>query len=325
MRYILRRLGFYLAALVVAVAINFFLPRLLPGDPAAIILGTSAGKLSPDSLQVVRASLGLTDAPLYQQFFTYLSQLVKGDFGISYTYAPAPVTKVIGNGLVWTFLLGSVSLIISFILGNLIGIFGSWQRGGFIDTVFPPLLIFIGSFPAFFLALAMLYAFGVKLDWLPINHAYSTRLHMGFNWPFIQSVLEHMVLPVTTSVLLSIGGWALGMRNVMVSVMSDDYVTMAEAKGLKQLRVIFRYAARNALLPGVTGFGIALGAVLSGQILIETVFSYPGLGFLLINAVNGRDYPLMQGLFMMITVGILAANFFVDILYTRLDPRVRAE
>ena len=324
MRYILRRLGFYLAALAVAVAINFFLPRLLPGDPATIILGTSAGKLSPESLQVVRAALGLSDALLPQQFITYLSNLFKGNFGISYTYFPAPVTKVIGNGLVWTLLLGSVSLIISFILGNLIGVIGSWRRGGFIDSVFPPLLIFVGSFPAFFLALALLYAFGVKLDWLPINHAYNSRLHAGLSWPFIKSVLEHMVLPATTSVLLSMGGWALGLRNVMVSVLSDDYVTMAEAKGLRQARVLFRYAARNALLPGVTGFGIALGGVLSGQILIETVFSYPGLGFLLINAVNGRDYPLMQGLFMIITMAILAANFFVDILYTRLDPRVRA-
>jgi peptide/nickel transport system permease protein len=324
MRYILRRLGFYLAALAVAIAINFFLPRLLPGDPATIILGTSAGKLSPDSINVVRAALGLSDAPLTQQFVTYLSHLIKGDFGISYTYYPAPVTKVIGTGLIWTLLLGSVSLTFSFILGNLIGIIGSWRRGGLIDSILPPVLILIGSFPAFFLALALLYFFGVELNLLPIGHAYNTRLHLGFTLPFIKSVLQHMVLPATTSVLLSIGGWALGMRNVMVGVLSDDYVTMAEAKGLKQRRIMFKYAARNALLPGVTGFGIALGAVLSGQILIETVFSYPGLGFLLINAVNGRDYPLMQGLFMIITVAILGANFLVDILYTRLDPRVRA-
>jgi peptide/nickel transport system permease protein len=324
MRYILRRLGFYLAALAVAITINFFLPRLLPGDPAAIILGTSAGKLDPNSIQQVREALGLSDAPLPQQFVTYLSHLAQGDFGTSYTYFPAPVTKVISNGLIWTLLLGSVSLLLSFLLGNLIGIIGSWRRGGLLDTVAPPLLILVGSFPAFFLALGMLYTFGVKLDWLPISHAYNTRLHPDFNWKFISSVLEHMVLPVTTSALLAMGGWALGMRNVMVSTLSDDYVTMAEAKGLKQSRIMFKYAARNAMLPGITGFGIALGAVLSGQILIETVFSYPGLGFMLINAVNGRDYPLMQGLFMMITAGILAANFLVDILYTRLDPRVRA-
>jgi peptide/nickel transport system permease protein len=323
MRYILRRLGFYLAALAVAITINFFLPRLLPGDPAAIILGTSAGKLDPNSLQQVREALGLSNAPVFQQFLLYLSHLFHGDLGISYTYFPAPVTKVIGMGLVWTLLLGAVSLIFSFIMGNLIGIIGSWRRGGIIDSVVPPLLILIGSFPAFFLSLALLFFFGVKLGWLPIGHAYNTRLHPGFTYPFILSVIQHMILPATTAVLLGIGGWALGMRNVMVSVLSDDYVTMAEAKGLKQIRIMFKYAARNALLPGVTGFGIALGAILSGQILIETVFSYPGLGFMLINAVNGRDYPLMQGLFMLITVGILAANFLVDIIYTRLDPRVR--
>lgn len=323
MPYLARRLGFYLAALAVAITINFFLPRLLPGDPAATILGTSAGKLTQNDLQRVRDALGLSDAPLIEQYGTYLVRLTQGDFGVSYTYFPAPVTRVISNGLIWTMMLGGISLILSFILGNLIGVIGSWRRGGVVDTVLPPLLIFIGSFPAFFLALGLLYAFGVQLDWLPISHAYDTKLPQGFNLAFIGSVAQHMVLPAGTSILLGMGGWALGMRNVMVSVLAEDYVTMAEAKGLKQLRIMFRYAARNALLPGVTGLGVAIGSILSGQILIETVFSYPGLGFLLIYAVNGRDYPLMQGLFMMITIGILAANFVVDILYTWLDPRVR--
>jgi peptide/nickel transport system permease protein len=317
-------LGFYLGALAAAITINFFLPRFLPGDPAAVILGTSAGKLSASDLARVREALGLSDAPLPEQFGTYLSHLFQGDLGISYTYFPSPVTHVIGTGLIWTMVLGAVSLIISFALGNLIGIFGSWRRGGVVDSVVPPLLILIGSFPAFFLALGLLYLFGVKWGVLPFSHAYDVRMPRGFNLAYVRSVVEHMVLPVTTSVLISIGGWALGMRNVMVGILADDYVTMAEAKGLKQRRIMFRYAARNALLPNVTGFGIALGAILSGQILIEMVFSYPGLGFLLINAVNGRDYPLMQGLFLMITVAMLAANFLVDILYTRLDPRVRA-
>lgn len=324
MKYILRRGGFYLAALAIAIIINFFLPRLLPGDPATIILGTSAGKLSNEDLLRVREALGLSDAPLPQQFLIYLSRLAQGDFGTSYTYFPAPVTKVISTGLVWTLLLGSISLFIAFILGNLIGIYSSWRRGGLVDTIAPPFLIFIGSFPAFFLALGLLYIFGVRLNLLPISHAYNTRIHPGFDIPFLLSVGEHLILPVVTCVLLSIGGWALGMRNVMVSVLADDYVTMGEAKGLKQSRIMYKYGARNAMLPGITGFGIALGAILSGQILIERVYSYPGLGFLLINSVSGRDYPLMQGLFLMITVAILVANFLVDILYTRLDPRVRA-
>lgn len=326
MRYILRRLGFYVAAAVVATIVNFFLPRLLPGDPAAVILGnlSGTGKMTEANLQAAREALGLSDAPLPQQFITYLGHLFRGDFGISYMYFPTPVTKVIMIGLVWTLLLGFTSLIISFVLGNLIGIYGSWRRGGVVDTVVPPLLILVGSFPAFFLALALLYIFGITLDWLPFSHAYESGLRPGFTATYIGSVAKHMVLPLVSSVLLSVGGWALSMRNVMVGVLADDYVTMAEAKGLKQARIMFKYAARNALLPGVTGFGIAIGAVLSGQILIETVFSYPGLGYLLIGAVGGRDYPLMQGLFMLITFAILAGNFLVDILYTRLDPRVRA-
>jgi peptide/nickel transport system permease protein len=174
------------------------------------------------------------------------------------------------------------------------------------------------------LALGLLYVFGLTLGWLPFSHAFDVGLVPGFSLTYIGSVLRHMILPLTAIVLLTIGQWALGMRNVMVGVLSDDYVTMAEAKGLRQRRVMFGYGARNALLPGITGLGFALGAILSGQILIETVFTYPGMGFLLINSVGRRDYPLMQGLFLMLTVSILVANFLVDILYTRLDPRVRA-
>ena len=193
-----------------------------------------------------------------------------------------------------------------------------------VDTIVPPLLIFLGAFPPFFLALTGLFILGLTLGWLPTSHAFDDTLTPSFSPEFIGSVAQHMLLPATVIILVSIGGWALGMRNVMVGVLAEDYITMAEAKGLKQNRIMFWYAARNALLPGITGFGIALGFVLSGQILIEQVFAYPGLGFLLVQAVGSRDYPLMQGLFLMITVAVLAANFVVDIFYTRLDPRVRA-
>lgn len=324
MGYILRRLGFYLATFWVALTINFFLPRLLPGDPVATILGGSASQLTTEQLDDLRQAMGLSDAPLPQQYLTYLAHVLTGDFGISYSFFPAPVTSVISTGLVWTLLLGVTALILSFLLGNLLGIVGSWRRGGLLDTVAPPLLILIGAFPPFFLALALLYLFGLQLGWLPTGHAYEGTLTPGVNLAFILSVLQHMILPALVIILISIGGWALGMRNVMIGVLAEDYMTMAEAKGLKQGRIMFNYAARNALLPSVTGFGIALGMVLSGQILIETVFSYPGLGYLLVGSVAGRDYPLMQGLFLMITAAVLSANFLVDILYTRLDPRVRA-
>jgi peptide/nickel transport system permease protein len=323
MRYILRRLGFYIIAFWAALTIDFFLPRLLPGDPAATILGSNPN-LDPSQIEALRQALGLTNDPLPIQYVTYLSHAIRGDFGTSYSHYPAPVADVISTGLVWTLLLGIVSLLLAFVLGNLLGVIGSWRRGGFLDNFVPPLLIFLGAFPPFFLALAALYVLGLQLHWFPINHAFDDALTPGLSVSYILSVIQHMLLPALVIVVVSIGGWALGMRNVMIGVLAEDYITMAEAKGLKQNRIMFWYAARNALLPGITGFGIALGFVLSGQILIEQIFAYPGLGFQLITAVGSRDYPLMQGLFLMITAAVLLANFIVDVLYTRLDPRVRA-
>ena len=323
MNYILRRLGFYVIAFWAALTINFFLPRMLPGDPASTILGANPS-LQPGQIEALRQALGFTNDNLLGQYWTYLTHAVRGDFGVSYSFFPAPVTTVISNGLVWTLLLGFISLLIAFLLGNLLGVVGSWRRGGPVDTIVPPLLIFLGAFPPFFLALSALFVLGLKLGWFPTSHAFDDILRPGWSLEFIGSVIQHMFVPALVIVLVSIGGWALGMRNVMVGVLAEDYITMAEAKGLKQNRIMFWYAARNALLPGITGFGIALGFVLSGQILIEQVFAYPGLGFLLVSAVGTRDYPLMQGLFLMITTAVLAANFIVDILYTRLDPRVRA-
>lgn len=324
MRFILRRLGFYLVAAWASITINFFLPRLIPGDPASAIFAGARGQLRPEQLEQLRAALGLSDAPLIEQYFIYLTHVLRGDFGISFSAFPAPVTTVIGTGLIWTLLLGGTALIISFIIGNLIGVFGSWKRGGLVDSTLPPLLIFIGAFPPFFLALMALYFLGFQFRWFPLRHAYNDRLSPAFTAEFLGSVLQYLLLPALTIVLVTLGGWVLGMRNTMISVLAEDYVTLAEAKGLSQREIMFNYAARNALLPSITAFGMALGFVLSGQILIETIFSYPGLGYLLVKSVNNLDYPLMQGLFLMITFAVLGANFIVDLLYTRLDPRVRS-
>ncbi len=325
MRYILRRLGFYLIAFFASLTINFFLPRLIPGDPATAIIGRPGVSLTPEQLKAVRAALGLSDAPLIQQFFAYLAQLARGDLGISYTRFPAPVVSVIGTGFVWTLLLSLTGLVISFVLGHLLGIFSAWRRGSWLSRLLPPVMILIGAFPAFFLAISSVYYLGYRLKWFPTSHAYADLLQPGFNLPFLLSVAQHIALPVLVLVITSLGGWALGMRNVMITVLGEDYITLAEAKGISPARVMLMYAARNALLPSVTAFGIVLGVSISGQLLIEQVFSYPGLGFLLVSAVRNTDYPLMQGLFLLITTFVLAANFLVDIIYTRLDPRVRAE
>lgn len=324
MRFILRRLSFYLLAAWASLTINFFLPRLIPGDPASAIFAGARGQLRPEQLEQIRAALGLSNEPLLNQYFTYLSHVLRGDFGLSFSAFPAPVTTVISTGLLWTMLLGGTALIISFVLGNVIAIIGSWRRGGIVDNTLPPILIFIGAFPPFFLALLALYFLSFQFGWFPLRHAYNDQLTPAFTLEFIGSVINHLLLPALTIVLVTVGGWVLGMRNTMIGVLAEDYVTMAEAKGLPQRQIMFRYAARNAMLPSVTAFGMALGFVLSGQILIELIFSYPGLGYLLFKSVSNLDYPLMQGLFLMITFAVLGANFIVDLLYTRLDPRVRA-
>jgi peptide/nickel transport system permease protein len=323
-KYLLRRLGFYVIAFWAALTLDFILPRLLPGDPAAAILGPMGSRMTQEQVAALRLALGLNEAPLIQQYFTFITHVFQGDLGLSYSQFPAPVTEVIATGFRWTLLLGLTSLFISFTVGHLIGILGAWRRRSAFDIVMPPLFNFIGAFPAFFLALGALFIFGMRLKWFPISHAYSDDLFPAFTLEYIGSVIKHMILPLTVSVLVTLQIWIQQMRNVMISVLAEDYITMAEAKGLTQSRIMFGYAARNAILPSVTGFGIFLGSILSGQVLIEQVFAYPGLGFLLVRAVGARDYPLMQGLFLGITVGVLLINFLVDILYTRIDPRVRA-
>ena len=324
MRFILRRLGFYLIAFWVSITLNFLLPRFMPGDPVSRMFARSAGQMQPEQIEALRKLLGVDDRPIWVQYADYLHNIVTGNMGVSITRFPTPVTEVIASQIGWTLLLGGTALVIAAVVGNLLGILAAWRRGGAIDSALPPLLVFIGSFPYVWLAMGALYLFGVILGWSPLRHAFSDGLEPAFTWEFISDAGAHLVLPALTIVLVSIGGWMLGMRNTMIATNAEDYITMAEAKGLKPGRIMFRYAARNAMLPSVTSFGMSLGFVVGGALLTEVVFAYPGVGYQLLNAVQGLDYPLMQGLFLTITAAVLLANFLVDILYVRLDPRVRA-
>jgi len=324
-KYIFQRIGFYLVAAWVSVTLNFILPRLMPGDPASLLLSRISGRLRPEQIDALKKVYGLTNSPLPVQYIQYLKQVLHGNLGISIYNFPTPVSEVIATGLMWTLLLGLTAVVISFVLGNLIGVIAAWRRGGWVDSVMPPLMIFIGSFPYFWLAMLCLFVFGFELKLFPISHAFGMNVTVGFNLPFLIDVVRHTILPAITIVLVSTGGWALGMRNTMIGVLSEDYITMADAKGLSNRRIMFGYAARNALLPAVTGFGIALGYVVGGALLTEIVFSYPGLGFQLLTAVQNLDYPLMQGLLLVITLAVLIANFIVDLIYVRLDPRVRIQ
>jgi peptide/nickel transport system permease protein len=323
MRFLFRRLGFYLLAAWASLTLNFLIPRLAPGDPATTMFARFEGKMSPEALDALRVAFGFTNAPLPVQYLTYLKHLLQGDLGLSYAYYPSPVSEVIGTGLVWTMGLAGCAVIISFALGSLLGVLAAWNRGGWLDSVVAPALAFLGAFPYFWLSMLALYLFGFGLGWFPLRHAYSHDLEPALSFTFAADVARHAVLPAASIVVATLGGWMLGMRNTMVATLGTDSIRLAHARGLPPRQVMLRYAARNALLPNVTGFGMAVGFVLSGSLLTEIVFSYPGTGFLLILAVRNQDYPLMQGLFLVITLAVLAANFAVDLLCLWLDPRTR--
>lgn len=323
MRYLLKRLGFYVLAALVAVSVNFFLPRLMPGDPATALFARFRGKLAPESIDALRAAFGLTDEPLWRQYLTYLSHVLQGDLGISIAYFPSPVSQVIGAALGWTLLVAGSAVLLSFAIGTLLGIVTAWWRRGVLDTWLPSVLVFLGSFPYFWLAMAALFVLGFGFRWFPLGHAYSDDATPGWTMAFAVDVMRHAALPIATVVLATLSGWLLTMRNTMISVLGSDFVNLARAKGLPPARVVLRYAARNALLPSVTGFGMALGFVLGGSLLTEIVFSYPGQGYLLVQAVRSQDHPLMQGIFLVITLAVLGANWLVDLAILWLDPRAR--
>ncbi|EFH82378.1 ABC transporter permease [Ktedonobacter racemifer] len=325
MRHLLRRLGFYLIALWASLTLNFLIPRLAPGNPALIFVARFQGRIRPEAIHAIELQFGITNDPLWVQYFQYLNNLLHGNLGLSITYFPTPVAEAIGQELPWTLVLVLVSLVLSFALGTLLGVIIAWRRNSFLDSLLPPLMTFISAIPYFCLALILLYIFGFTLNWFPVSGGYDRFISPDWSPDFISSAIQHAILPAITFVVASISGWMLGMRNAMIMTLSEDYVLMAQAKGLATRRVMINYAARNAILPNITGFAIALGQVVAGQLFLEIVFSYPGIGYSLFQAVQNSDYALMQGIFLIITVAVMTANFLVDMVYTVLDPRVRQE
>jgi peptide/nickel transport system permease protein len=326
MRYVARRLGFFVFTLWAALTLNFALPRLMPGNPALAMIGKFHGNLTPQSLKSLEILFGVnTNRGIASQYVSYLHQVVTGDFGISLGFYPATVSSVIGSAIWWTFGLVGVTTVLAFVLGTGLGIVAAWRRGGVIDNVLPPVFVIASAVPYFLVAMVLVLVFGLSLHWLPYVDGYDVAGDVpGLNRYFIGDVLQHAILPALSLLITTIGTWVLTMRNTMITTLAEDYVRMARAKGLPGYRVMLDYAARNAILPNLTGFAMSIGFVVSGAILIEYVFNYPGVGFMLLQAVQGEDYPLMQALFLLITVAVLVAILLSDILTALLDPRTRA-
>jgi peptide/nickel transport system permease protein len=322
MTLLLRRAFFYLVTAFVALSLNFLLPRMIPGDPVSRMLQRFQGHLDPHAVFALRALYGQTDEGLWSQYVDYWSRLLHGDFGVSFSNYPTKVTTIIGQGLPWTLGLIGACTILSFVIGTALGTVAGWKRGGWVDGLIP-VTTFLTSVPYFWFGLIAVYLFAVELRWFPLAGGYTPGIEQGFNFAFIDNVLEHAMLPALTIVVSSVGYWLLGMRNMMVTTLAEDYVLLAKAKGLSRRRVMNTYAGRNAVLPSLAGFALSMGFIVGGSIITEVVFNYPGIGYTLFQAIGGQDYPLMQGIFFIITVAVLGANLVADLVYVLLDPRTR--
>jgi peptide/nickel transport system permease protein len=326
LRFALRRLGFFVLTLWAALTLNFLLPRLMPGNPALAMMSKFHGELGPGALKALEILFGVnTHQSLPSQYISYLHQIATGNFGTSLAYYPEPVSSVIGGAIWWTLGLVGVTTVLAFVLGTGLGMVAAWRRGGRLDSIMPPVFVITSAVPYFWVGMVLVLIFGITLHWLPSQGGFFVTTDTpSLTFHFIWDVLEHAILPAFSLLITTIGTWILTMRNTMITTLAEDYVRMARAKGLPGRRIMVDYAARNAILPNLTGFAMSLGFVVSGAILIEYVFNYPGVGFMLLPAVQGEDYPLMQALFLLITVAVLVAILIADIATALLDPRTRA-
>jgi len=324
---IVRRLGVYLLAAWVAVTVSFLLPRVVPGNPVAnaVARATQSGNCNSQCIIAVEEQLGFNvHQNLWDQYTQYMGNLAHGDLGHSWS-ENAPVGSLILSYLPWTVGLLAIATFISFIAGTAIGMLLAWRRGTWVEWALPA-ATFFQSLPYFFLALVLVLFLGqtgTMLKWFPSLFGYDIyAVTQGWNLPYIESVLAHAILPAATVILGSLAGFVLSMRNQMVTTMDDDFVLVAAAKGLPNRQVVW-YAARNALLPVVANFTIAISLVVAGQILVEIVFNYPGIGYHLYDALGKLDYTLVQGIFVVITLVVLVANLLADLVYVLIDPRAR--
>jgi peptide/nickel transport system permease protein len=327
LEYVVRRLILFVVIIWAAATLNFFLPRLSGTDPirARLLEQAAAGGYVQAGLEDMVAEynekFGL-DRPLWEQYLTYLGDVARFDFGYSIVNYPRTVISMMADALPWTIGLLLTTTLLAFVIGTLLGALLAWPRApGFIHVLFPPLLT-LSSIPYFLLGLVLLYVFAFKLAWLPLFGGYSAGAFPNYSASFAWDVFKHSLLPAFAILLASMGFWALGMRGMMVTIEGEDYMTFAEAAGLKNRTLFFTYALRNALLPQTTALGLSLAQILSGALLVEVIFSYPGVGSTLYFAVRRNDYFLIQGVIFTIVLGVTVSTLILDLIYPLLDPRI---
>jgi len=312
--------------LVAAFILNFTLPRLMPGDPvAAIVARVAQGLSDATGVQAIYeqyTELFGTNLPVHEQFFLYVKNVLHGDFGYSISQYPRTVADVIASSIWWTVILQFPAIITGWLIGNFLGALAAYLRKGF-DKVLMPASIFASSLPAFGMAVILLVVFAVTLEWFPTSGGYGFDMIPNPSWEFVWSVIVHYQLPFWSIVLITIGGQAIGMRSMSIYELNADYVKYSRFMGIKD-RKILRYVFRNAMLPQITGLALAIGTMVGGALVAELIFSYPGLGTTIYSAALGRDYPLISGVALIITLMVLITTFMIEILYGFIDPRIKA-
>ena len=324
--YVLKRFGMFLLTVWLGTTIIFIVPRLAPGDPVQAMLGRMLAEgtnvENADLLVLAyRQRFGL-DQPLIVQYFRYLYNSATFNTGYSLAFFPSQVDAMVARAIPWTLSLLFVALIISFIIGNTVGALLAWRRTPRLAKWLLPISLTFTSIPAYMVGIMLLFVFAFQLDWLPFAGNYARGLSPGWNWSFVVSVLKHALLPASSIILVSMGAWALGMRGMMITTDGEDYMILAEAKGLSPTRIFFRYGIRNAILPQVTAFGVALGALAGGSVLVEVIFTYPGMGNLLFQGILNSDFTLIQGIVFYVIVGVSIAVLILDLTYPLIDPRI---
>jgi peptide/nickel transport system permease protein len=321
MRYLSRRAGLFLVTLWGALTVNFIIPRVMPGNEASAVLATFRG-VNPAALHALEIEFGVNvHQNIFLTYFQYLANCFTGQFGLT-AQRDSVLTEIVSK-LPWTLGLVGVTTVIAFVAGTAVGVLSAWRRGGRLDGILPPLLFIVATFPVFFVGMLLLFVFSVTLNWFPLSSNYTIGATPSLSLSFFGDVLTHAFLPGLSLVIVTAGLWIYSMRNNMITTLAEDYVKMGRAKGLPAWRIMTDYAARNAILPNLTGFAMQLGYVLGGSILVEYTFSYPGLGYLFYTSTTDHDLPLMQALFLFYTLAVLICVLLADLATAALDPRTR--
>lgn len=328
--YIFRRAIRAFITILIVVTITFFIVRLMPGNPIEIYIGQLMSQYGMTFQEAKNAAAALfsldLNAPLTKQYLIYMKNLFKGDLGRSFISQGVEVTDLIATYLPWTLFSVGISILISFSVGIALGIIIAYKRGSILDQIISGISTVLTSIPNYLLGIMLLILLGVQLKLIPVSMMRGTvspGIKPGFTWTFISDIFKHAALPILTYVLSTVGAWILSMRGSTLNTLGEDFVTVAKARGLPERRITFTYVGRNAILPLFTSLTMQIGFMMGGSTLVEFIFVYKGVGWALWSSIGQRDYPVMQGVFLVITISVILANFLADLLYGKLDPRIR--